>query len=63
MAFDFRTPFTALHDGAAPANSSELACEVCGRHTLEEATPHEYATGLSDRLICGVCGAHRINTI
>ncbi|MDR7302785.1 hypothetical protein [Haloactinomyces albus] len=63
MAFDFRALFTAPRDGTDPAVPSEVACEVCGHHALEEATPHEYATGLSDRLVCGVCGAHHIGTV
>ncbi|WP_141921293.1 hypothetical protein [Halopolyspora algeriensis] len=61
MAFVFRASST--DDGGSSATSSPRTCEVCGRNALEEATPHEYATGLSDRLTCGVCGAHHAGTV
>ncbi len=47
----------------APALSveSQLACGVCGHHSLiEAAVVQGSADDPRDRLICQICGAHRL---
>lgn len=38
---------------------SQLACQVCGHHALNQTTPTERQADEPDRLFCLLCGAHR----